>query len=93
MSVYGLLNKAKTAQGSRLMAQWLKQPLMNLSEISKCHLIPGSDIKTYSHDVETRLDIVEAFTNDTGLRHAVQVFIYVLLLLDWIFDMVYRTLI
>ncbi|KAJ3142593.1 MutS-like protein [Physocladia obscura] len=33
MSLYGLLNYTKTAQGARLLAQWLKQPLMNLTEI------------------------------------------------------------
>ncbi|KAJ3073864.1 MutS-like protein [Podochytrium sp. JEL0797] len=33
MSLYGLLNHTQTAQGARMLAQWLKQPLMNLSEI------------------------------------------------------------
>jgi DNA mismatch repair protein MSH2 len=34
-SLYGLLNKCNTAQGSRLFTQWLKQPLLSLDEISK----------------------------------------------------------
>nr|ASF90284.1 hypothetical protein SPAR01119 [Bartheletia paradoxa] len=33
MSVYGLLNQCKTAQGQRMLAQWLKQPLVNLHTI------------------------------------------------------------
>lgn len=37
MSVHGLLNKCKTAQGTRLLSQWLKQPLINLHEIRKRH--------------------------------------------------------
>jgi len=36
MNLLGLLNKCKTAQGSRLIGQWLKQPLVNLHEISSC---------------------------------------------------------
>ncbi|KIP09722.1 hypothetical protein PHLGIDRAFT_300246 [Phlebiopsis gigantea 11061_1 CR5-6] len=34
-TLLGLLNKCKTAQGSRLLANWLKQPLVNLHEIRK----------------------------------------------------------
>ena len=35
MSIFGLLNRCKTAQGTRLLAQWLKQPLINLHAIGK----------------------------------------------------------
>ncbi|KAK9759929.1 MSH2 protein, partial [Basidiobolus ranarum] len=33
MSVFGILNNCKTAQGSRLLGQWLKQPLLDIKEI------------------------------------------------------------
>jgi DNA mismatch repair protein MSH2 len=33
-SLFGLLNKCKSPQGVRLLGAWLKQPLVNLHEIS-----------------------------------------------------------
>ncbi|KDE04567.1 DNA mismatch repair protein MSH2 [Microbotryum lychnidis-dioicae p1A1 Lamole] len=35
MSVFGLLNRCKTSQGTRMLAQWLKQPLVNLHSIQQ----------------------------------------------------------
>ncbi|GAA6030957.1 hypothetical protein JCM8097_008956 [Rhodosporidiobolus ruineniae] len=35
MSVFGLLNRCRTAQGTRMLAQWLKQPLVNLHTIQQ----------------------------------------------------------
>ena len=35
MSIYGLLNRCKTAMGSRLLSQWLKQPLLDNTKINQ----------------------------------------------------------
>lgn len=50
MSLFGLLNKCKTSQGTRLLGQWLKQPLMNLTEIEKRYNI----LQSFMDDTEVR---------------------------------------
>lgn len=37
MNLFGLLNRCRTVIGSRLLSQWLKQPLLSLEEIEKRH--------------------------------------------------------
>jgi DNA mismatch repair protein MSH2 len=49
-SVYGMLNKCKTPQGQRLLAAWLKQPLINAHEIRKRHAL----VEMFMEDSGTR---------------------------------------
>lgn len=39
MSLFGLLNQCNTTAGARLLAQWLKQPLMSIEEITERHTL------------------------------------------------------
>jgi DNA mismatch repair protein MSH2 len=75
MSLYGLLNHCKTAQGQRLLAMWLKQPLVNLHEISEWNGRGNARIKISIQSDRLMVALIRAtagFSRDVrrGRQHA-----------------------
>ncbi|CAG8589386.1 13980_t:CDS:2, partial [Acaulospora colombiana] len=70
-SLIGLLNKCKTAQGGRLIAQWLKQPLVNLHEISE-YTVGTFKTSLMDSGEEKRQTLVELFVDDSSSRRGLQ---------------------
>lgn len=59
MNLYGLLNHCKTPVGSRLLAQWLKQPLMSIDDIQRRQqlveaFVNDTDLRTSMQDDHLR---------------------------------------
>ncbi|GAA5811327.1 hypothetical protein MFLAVUS_004760 [Mucor flavus] len=66
-NLYGLLNKCRTSQGSRLFAQWLKQPLLSLNEITKRQDI----VQAFVEDTELRQTMQEAHLHHVPDLHRI----------------------
>lgn len=79
MSVFGLLNRCKTAQGTRLLAMWLKQPLVNRHIIRAFFRSPNPGRKcplrltTLGTRAVQRQDLVECLVEQQEFRQAIAV--------------------
>lgn len=56
-SLFGLLNNCKTAGGTRLLSQWIKQPLVDVNEINKRHML----VKFFFDDMNLRTSLQNDF--------------------------------
>lgn len=76
MSVFGLLNRCKTAQGTRLLAMWLKQPLVNRHVICETGSTPcflRVVRLTKLLPIVQRQDLVQCLVESQEFRQAITV--------------------
>ncbi|CCJ29847.1 unnamed protein product, partial [Pneumocystis jirovecii] len=71
MSLFGLLNRCKTAIGSRLLSQWIKQPLMDLIEINKRQLLVEAFSKNL-HALQSVQEFLKSFPDVYKLNRKFQ---------------------
>ncbi|RKP10741.1 muts-like protein 2-like protein [Thamnocephalis sphaerospora] len=57
LSVFGLLNRCRTAQGSRLLGEWLMQPLLSIAEIDERHAL----VEMFTENAEFRQTLQDVF--------------------------------
>ena len=74
-SLYTLLNHCITKTGSRLLLQWIKQPLISLDEIGNHRLSVGFQCLLMTS--EQRQNFIEAFVTDIEFQATTRVGIFV----------------
>lgn len=66
-SLFGLLNKCKTPQGTRLLSAWLRQPLVNIHEIRKRQDL----VEVFVNESNSRRIIQQEYMNNMPDLHRI----------------------
>lgn len=69
-SIFGILNQCKSAEGTRMLSLWIKQPLTDLQEITDRHLLVG----LLMEDADTRSALRECLSHVPDIRRLTRKF-------------------